>query len=74
MLEINDHYRLVKHNGSDHYYWIAQQLLEEKSSYRREIWKPVTQPLTTSQAECWLNARNASPTAMLRFRKAAAIS
>ncbi|OMH39633.1 hypothetical protein [Motiliproteus sp. MSK22-1] len=71
MLEINDRCRLVKHSGQETQYWVAQQLLLEETSHRRDIWKPISLLLTTSQAESWLAEYDAPQGTVMRFKEVA---
>ncbi|MCW8886221.1 MAG: hypothetical protein OQK12_13370 [Motiliproteus sp.] len=69
MLEINDHMRLVKHGSVGQTYWVAQQRSNQESSYKRDIWMPISQLLTPSQAEYWLSDNNVSDELLKRFKK-----
>ena len=71
MLEINEHYRLVKHTGHGENCWIAEELSSTESSYKRAIWKPVTRLLTHAQAEYWLTITDAPAGAIERFKEVA---
>lgn len=71
MLEINDHYRLVKHTGVGENCWVAQQLSHTESSYKRAIWTPVTRLLSTEQAESWLATTDVPAGVIARFKEVA---
>ncbi len=69
MLEINDHIRLVKHSNIGQNLWIAQQRSYQSTSYKREIWTPVSHLLTPHQAESWLTTNDASDEVLQRFKE-----
>ena len=56
MLEINDHLRLVRHEGWEGGFWTIQERCDrQEGTYKRNLWKPVGTLLTREQAERWLD-------------------
>lgn len=68
MFEINDQYRLVRMKGLGEHCWMAEQLEQSETSYKRAIWKPVSRLLNHHQAESWLTASNASDSILRQFK------
>ncbi len=69
MLEINDSIRLIKHSDFGQSLWIAQQRIHQRSSYKSEIWTPISNLLTTQQAQYWMEHNNVSAEVVQRFNK-----
>lgn len=69
MLEIDDHHRLVRHEGLAGDFWCVQERYRQHSSYKREIWKPVASLLSRDQAVDWLTTSKAPQLAIHRFKE-----
>lgn len=74
MFEINDRVRLVRLKGQGEHCWMAEELDSNETSYKREIWKPVSRLLNHHQAENWLCASNASDSILRRFKAVSEIT